>query len=414
LEVRCTRCGARCGDRGSLPAYCTQCATSLSKASFSPSYNYREAGEGLRRSGHFLFGHNKGLWRFRNLLPVNDERFMVSLGEGNTPVVSAPSTLGLSHGVDVVLKLEQLNPTLSYKDRHCCVSVSKALELGYSTVAVSSTGNHGISAAAYAARAGLQCLVLTSTKVPPAVLAQLEFSRATVLLTETMEQRWGIVQEGVRKDGWWAIGNTETPPAGVEPYGIEGYKTISFETFEQLGRVPDYLVCPVSFGDGLYGIWKGFWELVASGLADRTPKMVAVECSYGGALTNAIAKGLEEVEEVTGDESSVAFTLSVRNAPYHALKALRESEGTAITVDDRRILEAQRLLGTGGMYVEPASAVGVAGALRLRDEGYFVPGSQVLLVLTSAGVKHQDHVVENLKPLPVVQTYSEVARLLRR
>lgn len=406
LGGKCTQCGHEFSS-DVLPSFCPHCDTAHKKAGLMTVYDYDRLREVvLRRKS--LSTRGAGLWKFKDLLPIREERFMLSLGEGNTPIVESKRIDKYAHGTKIALKLEYMNPSLSYKDRHCCVSVAKAVELGRRLIAVSSTSNHGVAAAAYAARAHIPCIVLTSTQIPPSVQAQLEFYPASVYLTDTMEERWEIISDGVRHHDWWAIGNLASPPAGVEVYGIDGYKTISFEAYEQLTSPPDYVACPVSFGDGLFGIWKGFYELKKIGLIDKVPRMIAVECSYGGALTHAIANSLDFVMEVPAGPPSIAFTISVTNSTYRTLRCIQDSGGTAVKVTDTEIIESQQELAHEGLYVEPTSAAGLAGVKKLREIGCLPEESRVMVILTSAGVKHQEHVMKALKSLPKVKSLSEI------
>ncbi len=410
LTSKCTKCGARF-DAPILPSHCPHCQTELLNAGLETVYDYSKVRQEVHRRGS-LGGRGSGLWQYANLLPVTDENSRLSLGEGNTPVVRSNRLDEFALGARVSFKVEYMNPTMSYKDRHCCVSVSKALELKRGLIAVSSTGNHGLSAAAYAARAHLPCLVLTTPQISDVVRAQLAAYGARVCLTDSMEVRWDIVREGVKNLGWWPIGNLVSPPAGVETYGVDGYKTISFEAYEQCSPVPEYVACPVSFGDGLFGIWKGFNELVELGLMSQAPAMIAVECSYGGALTNAMMKGLSEPVPVQQGEPSIALTISVTNSAFRTLRCLKDSRGTAVQVSDGDIFEAQHCLACEGLYVEPTSAAALAGVRRLRMQGFIKEGSTVLVILTSAGIKHQEHVLGNLKPFRVVHSLSEALTVL--
>jgi threonine synthase len=235
---------------------------------------------------------------------------------------------------------------------------------------------------------------------------------AFVFATDTIKERWDLIRRGVQECGWWSTGNFSSPPIGSEPYGVDGYKTISFEIYEQLdGKVPDYLICPVSYGDGLFGIWKGFYELTQAGLTETIPKMVAAECSFAGPLTNAIAKGLDFVEEVPAGKPSIAYTISVTNSTYHALKCIKDSGGTAVKVDDTEIFEAQRSLLNEGIYVEPTAAVALAAAKKLAHSGYLKEGRKIVIILTSAGVKHQEHIITSQKPIQRVTSFNQLEEL---
>ncbi|MBI2160060.1 MAG: pyridoxal-phosphate dependent enzyme, partial [Candidatus Rokubacteria bacterium] len=216
----------------------------------------------------------RGLWRFRALLPVVGEH-PVTLGEGATPLIHLERIgrrLGLGR---LYAKDESQNPTWSYKDRLCSVAVTHAVETGARVVTIASTGNHGASTAAYAARAGLPCVIFTLASVPATMKTLMQAYGAAVVSCPTPEARWNLMRQGVERLGWYPTGGFQAPPIGSNPYGIEGYKTLAYEVAEDLGWTPpDLVVVPSAYSDGLFGIWKGMTELKTLGLVERVPRMV--------------------------------------------------------------------------------------------------------------------------------------------
>ena len=200
----------------------------------------------------------RGLWRYGDLLPVS-EREAVTLGEGGTPLHRLES-LGRSLGVEALLgKDETRNPTWSFKDRLACIAVSMARKLGAPAVVSSSTGKAGASVAAYAAKAGLPCIVFTAKGVVGPLAAQMRVYGATVIAVANKADRWPLMQHAVREFGWFPTSPFFGPVVGSNPYGIEGYKTLAYEVVEQMGwQVPDCCVLPVCYGDALIGMWRGF------------------------------------------------------------------------------------------------------------------------------------------------------------
>ena len=327
----------------------------------------------------------RGLWRYRALLPIS--AVPVTLGEGGTPLVHL-ERLGRRLGLPkLYAKDESRNPTWSYKDRLCSVAITHAVERGAPAVTVSSTGNHGASAAAYAARAGLPCVIFTLDSVPDTMKTLMQAYGAAVVACPTSESRWRLMQEGVERFGWYPASGFVTPPIGSTPWGIEGYKTIAYEIAEDLGwTTPDVVVVPSGYSDGLAGVWKGWTELVSLGLVSNAPRMVAAEPF--GPLASALERGLASPERVDVAGSSVAFSIASRYGTWQGLAALRESKGSGVRLTDEGILEAQRALGRDeGLFVEPSSAAALTAVMQLASRKALDPEQTIVVVLTSGGLK---------------------------
>lgn len=327
----------------------------------------------------------RGLWRFRHLLPVAGPR-LVTLGEGATPLIHLERLgrrLGLAR---LYAKDESQNPTWSYKDRLCAVALTHAVESGARVVTVASTGNHGAATAAYAARAGLPCVIFTLASVPDTMKTLMQAYGAAVVACPTPESRWNLMRQGVERLGWYPTAGFIVPPVGSNPYGIEGYKTIAYEVAEDLGwTAPDLLVVPSSYSDGLYGIWKGMVELAALGLVKTRPQMVAAEPF--GPLAHALERGLAAPVPVEGGPS-VAFSIASRYGTYQGLAALRESGGRGVRITDEGVFEAQRALARDeGIFAEPSSAAALTAVMQLVAKKAIVPDQTVVIVLSSGGLK---------------------------
>jgi len=327
----------------------------------------------------------RGLWRFRKLMPVAGDR-PVTLGEGATPLIHL-ERLGRRLGLRrLYAKDESRNPTWSYKDRLCSVAVTHAVEAGARVVTISSTGNHGASTAAYAARAGLACVIFTLASVPDTMKTLMQAYGAAVVACPTSESRWALMRESVERLGWYPTSGFVLPPIGSNPYGIEGYKTISYEVVEDLGgQAPDRVVVPSAYSDGLFGIWKGLRELQSLGSIKDLPRMVAAEPF--GPLAHALERGLESPEAVEAGRS-VAFSIASRYGTYQGLTALRDSRGVGVRITDEGIYEAQRALAREeGIFVEPSSATALTAVLQLRAQRALDPDELIVMVLTSGGLK---------------------------
>jgi threonine synthase len=349
------------------------------------------------------------MWRYQELLPVA-ARDRVSLGEGMTPLLHC-GNLGALVGLDhLYVKDESQNPTWSFKDRLCSVAVSRAKGTGASLVVVSSTGNHGISAAAYSARAGLPCLVLTLEGAPPAVKGLMRACGAMVVSTRAPAERWALVETGVRLHGWFPASNYLDPPVGSPCFGVEGHKTIAYEIAEALSwDCPEFVAVPVAYGDGLAGIGKGFWELERLGLVERVPRLVAVEVS--GSLGVALGRGCDRVEEAPWADP-VAYSIAVKASTYQALAAIRQSGGLAVRVTGPEILAAQEALASReGLYAEASSAASLAGVARLREAGEIRGADRVACLLTSGGLKQPPE--GGSPPVPLVSGWDGLQEALR-
>lgn len=328
-------------------------------------YAYDRAPAGLfdRPAAH-------GLERWAPLLPPLTAP---GLGEGNTPLVR------LTDGV--LVKDETRNPTWSHKDRLNRVAVSAARSAGARGIVVSSSGNHGAAAAAYAARAGLPCAVFTSPDAPPAVASFLNAYGATVL-TVPAEAVRPLMRRVVDELGYQPVSSLTDEAHTGHPFGPEGYKTIAYEIFLELGQVPAEVFVPTGYGELLFGVWKGFTELTLLGLTDRTPRMHSCEPAAAGALATAVRTGRPTARVPVGPTDAYAIDCAISG--YRGVLAVRESGGEALTVSDPEMAAARAELARQGLWVELSSAAGLAG-LRARTTG---GGSgPVVCLTTSSGFK---------------------------
>jgi len=411
--LECLRCGAGFHDPWMFEG-CPSCAeagynVNLSAVSPRDAVKWR----GFPQAKEHLGGEQaeESLWRYRGLLPVDPEH-ITTLGEGLTPLLKLQS-LGEKLGINsLYLKDEGRNPTWSYKDRFCSVAVSKARELGANVVTISTSGNHGAATAAYAAKAGLPCVVFTIPDVPNTMKTLMQVYGAYLVVVPTAQDRWTLMRQCIDQFGWYPASGYMNPPVGSNPWGIEGYKTIAYEIVEQLnGQPPEWVIVPTAYGDGLYGTWKGFKELKTLGAIDRLPKMVAAE-RFGPlarTLELGLDMGLDQVAEVP-TSPSVAFSIANGISTYQALKALKESQGLAVTASDEEIMEMQKLLAESeGVYGEASSVIALNVAAKLRAQGQAGPDDVVVAVLTSSGLKDTGATAEILPSPP--QITPELAQL---
>ena len=315
--------------------------------------------------------------RYFDHLPVSDATPIVTLDEGDTPLIYS-DRLSTEVGAEVWLKYEGLNPTGSFKDRGMTVAISKALEEGSSAVVCASTGNTSASAAAYAARAGMICAVLIPEgNVALGKLAQALVHGARVL---EVEGNFDVALELTKE---MSRTHPITLVNSVNPYRVEGQKTASFEIVEALGRAPDLHVMPVGNAGNITAYWRGYNEAIAAGWASSLPKMFGFQAE--GA--NPIVRG-----EVVDDPKTIATAIRIGNPASWsgATEAAETSGGSIGSVRDKEILEAYRSLAAEGVFVELASAAGVAGLRQLAAEGKIPGGCTVTCVLTGHGLKDPD------------------------
>jgi threonine synthase len=332
----------------------------------------------------------------------------IDVGVGNTPLVAGGQvTARLGIDREVYLKNESQNPTWSHKDRLNTCTVSAAVLTGAAGVAVASSGNHGASAAALAARVGLPCIVLAPPAAPPAVYDFLRAYGASVLPVPA-PARWPLLREIVGRLGFHPVSNLTPDGHTGHPFGPEGYKTIAYECFRQLGRrVPAAVVVPCGYAELLFGIWKGFTELAELGLADRTPRMFAAEPSARAPLRHSLAAGLPAARVPARPTSAISIGTTVSG--YRGVLAVRGSGGAAIAVTDEHMREAQAALARAGLWQELSGAAAVGA---LRSLGPDLPDGPIVCILTSAGFK--DDVLPGPPPADLPATWAGIAELLRR
>ena len=326
------------------------------------------------------------VWKYRELLPLNNDRYITTLAEGGTGLHHCPR-LGREIGLKrLYVKNEGENPTGSFKDRGMTVALSKARELGKRKVVCASTGNTAASLAAYSARAGLKCIVIVPKgKVAAGKMLQVmihgarifqvtgdfdEAMRAVTILTE-------------RRKGFYTMNS-------VNPFRLEGQKTLAYEVCDQLdGEAPDTLVLPVGNGGNISAIWKGFGEFQALGATNTSPRMIGVQAEKAAPIAKAVKRKQDRIQPITNPRT-IASAIRI-GSPVNwtkVLQAINESHGTAETVSDDEILAAQRdLASKEGIFVEPASAASVAGLRKSREAGRIDRSDLVVCVTTGHGLK---------------------------
>lgn len=332
------------------------------------------------------------VWKYREFLPVLDESKIVTLHEGGTPLYKCDK-LGKELGVkSLYVKNEGANPTGSFKDRGMTVGVSKALELRAKAVVCASTGNTSASLAAYAAKAGLNCVVLIPAgKIALGKLAQaMMYGASVVAVKGNFDDALQIVLEASKNLGLYLLNS-------INPFRVEGQKTSAFEICDQLGwRSPDRVILPVGNAGNITAYWKGFKELKDLGIVEGLPKMTGIQAIGANPIAKAFATKSNKIEPVKNPET-IATAIRIGNPVNwkRALNAMRESGGTAATVTDEEIVYAQKLLArTEGIFVEPASAASIAGLKKLVENNDVDSNEDIVCVTTGHGLKDPEAAVK--------------------
>lgn len=327
------------------------------------------------------------LWRYEEVLPVRDDRAIIDLGEGWTPLIQT-ARLGERIGcLRTYVKDEGLNPTGSFKARGLSVAVSRAYELGATSIAIPSAGNAAGAMSAYAAAVGLPAYVFMPADVPLAFRAECEALGAHVTLVDGLINDCGArVREGAAEHGWFDVSTLK------EPYRIEGKKTMGYELAEQLNwTLPDVIIYPTGGGTGLVGMWKAFDEMEQMGLIDsKRPRMVTVQSDGCAPIVKAFHEGQEHAE-LWPNAKTVADGLRVPVAigDFLILRALRESGGTAVAVSDEVMMEYTNLLGAmTGIFAAPEGGACLAAQVQLLNDGWIAPDESVVLFNTGTGAKY--------------------------
>lgn len=332
-----------------------------------------------------------GIWKYADLLPIRDAANMVSLGEGDTPLIPVPRLADLWRcGVDLRIKAESLNPSGSFKDRPTAVGVAAAKENGFDRVVLSSSGNASASAAAYAARAGMDCVVFVPEATDPNKVAQAQAYGARVFKVKGgFPNSYAAALECAQKHGMANVTSTF-----LYPYTMEGDKTPAYELYAQMrGRTPDYILVPISAGPLLVGIFKGFEEMHAAGLVRRLPAMIGVQARACEPITRAFENGDEKVaiwrEKVETSAGGISDPLvGYPEDGTLTLRTIRRSNGMAVSLDEAEILEALAAVEKKvGLYCEPSGAIAAGAVRKLWDQGRLAQDSVAVAVVTGHGFK---------------------------
>jgi threonine synthase len=382
MNVTHLECGA-CGlshEARRLHNLCRQCGKPL-----LVRYDLDRAAQSLTKES--LSGRRADLWRYREVLPVEDDENIVTLGEGWTPLLSARELAARVGLRELLIKDESQNPTQSFKARGMAAAVSMAKELGVRKLAVPSAGNAAGALSAYAARAGLEAHIFMPRDTPRANIIECEQTGAHVTLMDGLITDCGAEVARLKEtEGWFDVSTLK------EPYRIEGKKTLGYELAEQLDwELPDVIIYPTGGGTGLIGMWKAFDEMEAMGwIGGKRPRMVTVQAEGCAPIVRAFEEGKRFADEFP-NAATTASGLRVPRAigDFLILDALRASNGTAVSVTDEELLAATREIGASeGLFCAPEGAACLPALRKLIAAGQVKTEERVVLFNTGAGVKY--------------------------
>jgi threonine synthase len=381
-HLECSGCGEQFSS-DKIRTYCPDCQSPL-----LARYDLDGVRKSVERDA--IRQRQLGMWRWHELLPVQDSRNFVFLGEGDTSLLNVPSIgeeLGLSN---LFVKDESSNPTGSFKARGLAAAVSKAKELGIEKVIIPTAGNAGGAMAAYAARAKIKALIYMPKDTPRANIEESRMAGAEVVLVDGLiSDAAGMVGEKARADGWFDLSTFK------EPYRLEGKKVMGYELAETFDwTLPDVIIYPTGGGTGLVGMWKAFEELEALGWLNNTkrPRMVSVQAEGCAPVVKAFESGALFCDFWL-NAHTLASGLRVPKSFADALilGILRESGGIAVDVSDAAILEAQRKIGRmEGVFPAPEGAATLAALEKLVRQKWIDPQERIVLFNTGSGLKYLD------------------------
>ena len=410
-KLRCLKCG-----RNHVPTkglyICEKCGGKLEIL-----YDYDTIADKIGKKE--LAKRRAGVWKYFELLPVVSKKNIVTLDEGGMPLLEAKNLARELEMKRILLKDETKNPTASFKDRPMSVGVSKAVEFGARKVVTASSGNAAIALAAYAAKAGIECYAFVPAKAPTSKLAQLSMYGAHVVKVArkgTGDPTYELMRAAWERFGWHPI-----PSCGAfNPYHWEGAKTMSYEICEQLGwRVPDWVMVPVGAGTLLSGNAKGYFEFEQLGLVKSVPRIAAIQSDGCAPLVKAFREGTPPYDIPTWPNPNTVAGGLVDPYPWDAdtaIPAIKRSKGTAETVSDAEIFEAEKLLAKNeGIFAEPSGAAGLAGLRKLLDAGVVDRSDVVVVEVTGGGLKDVGTAMKLVEEPPTIEPELEqLKKLLER
>ncbi len=378
-HIECTRCDKKFSDEDVL--YLCECGSPL-----FARYDLDKVKKNLTKE--IIAERPEDIWRYKEMLPVTHDENVLNLGEGYTPLVHTKSlgkTIGLTN---LYLKDESLNPTASFKARGLGVAISKAKELGMTKICLPTAGNAGGAAAAYAAKGGMEVMISMPESTPNTFKAEAKAYGAKLLFVDGSIVDAGKYLKTQIDDSWYDVSTLK------EPYRVEGKKTMGIELAEQFNwTLPDVIVYPTGGGTGLIGMWKAFDEMEKMGwISSFRPRMVSVQADGCAPIIKAFHDGVETAPEWQ-NPTTVAAGLRVPKAvgDFLMLRAMRESGGTAVMVNDEELMEGVRQIGKHtGIFAAPEGGAAYMAVKKMIDNNEIKADEKVVVFITGSGLKYAD------------------------
>lgn len=394
----------RCGEKHELDEIyaCKKCGNIL-----KVEYDYSEMN--VNNLNDIIDERYNGMWRYKAVLPIEEDKNIVSFGEGNTPIVKLNniySNIGFSN---LYIKSEFTNPSGSFKDRPTSVGISVAKAMEVDTVAVASSGNTGPSVASYAAKARMKCLACVPETTPRSKIIQLAAYGAKVSLVDgAYSDSYNIVSEACKNFRYTNLTSTH-----INAYTLEGDKTVGYEIYEQLNEnIPDWIIVPIGAGPLLTGVWNAFCELKEFGLIDKLPRMVGVQAESCSPVVKAYMES-EKVKPSYDKPNTIASGIADQLIGYtqdgdYTLSIIKASKGIAISLTEEEILDAwNKLSTTEGVFGEPTSAAAVGAVEKLYKLEKLSKDDCIVSVITGHGLKATGLLDEISNKLSVISSWKE-------
>ncbi len=404
LFLKCIKCG-RCYNEEEVPYHCPHCGP---QGVLEVYYDYDRISARLTKE-QLSRNHDYTHWRYLELLPLNNRNYLPPLQVGWTPLYRSQN-LGARLGLSgLYIKDDTRNPTASLKDRATSVCVARCLTQGNREIACASTGNAGTSCAGFAASVGIKSYIFIPKDAPKAKMAQLLLYSTQVFAVEgSYDDAFDLCQRACHHFAWY---NRNT---AFNPYTIEGKKTVALEICEQLGwNPPDIIIVPVGDGCIIGGVWRGLCDLQRLGFISRLPRLIAAQAEGSSAVYRAL-QGDGVIRPVSVNTIADSISVSMPSNGIMALKSIRETGGCVMTVSDRDMLDAMRLLGhSTGITAEPAAAAPLAVLHKMLKEGRDLTDARIVLIITGSGLKDVNSAIKaGGGPLAIKPDLKEVKAVL--
>lgn len=377
--LKCVKCGREFSP-SEVDYYCPTCGP---EGTLDVLYDYVSIKPRFTRQA-LKSKNDYSLWRYTDLLPIEEKPKNLNIQVGWTPLYKAArleQELGLEN---IYIKDDGRNPTASFKDRASAIGVAKAIELGKEIMCAASTGNAASSLSGFAACAGIPTYIFVPAAAPTAKITQLLIYGSNVILVDgTYDEAFDLCLKASEEFGWY------NRSCAINPYLVEGKKTVAFELMEQLDwKVPDWVVMSIGDGCCISGAWKGFKEMRQLGLIDKLPKMLGVQAAGSNPVSRAFRNDTNSFDYIRPDTMADSISVGIPRNGLKALRTLRESGGDVVDVMDEEILDSMRLMARlTGVFGEPAGVTGLAGLRKAVRESKIKPEESVVLVVTGNGLK---------------------------